>query len=85
MSSGSNSAWLIERGQSENHVPTVWWIAGPNNEWRDGEKWTTDASQATKYATRRSAQSIIERLFTTFDGASARATEHVWLEGVCVP
>lgn len=43
-------AWLIERGQPERQVPTVWWT---------GTDWTTDAHAAEKYATRDIAERVI--------------------------
>jgi len=75
---GGKSAWLIERGQAENHAPTVWWIAGPRPDSREGGYWTTDASEATKFASKAEAEAVVYRLFTRLSKQSARATEHMW-------
>jgi hypothetical protein len=81
-SSESFFAWLIERGQSVHHVPTVWRIAGPHDEvgLRDGEQWTQDAWEATRYATQAEADAVIERLLTNPKGPTARAVEHGFVE-----
>jgi hypothetical protein len=60
----SSTAWLVERGQPERHVPPVWRIAGPKADYRDGEQWTEDAFEATRYATREEAQAVVDALFT---------------------
>jgi len=73
-----NLNWLIERGQAENHAPTVWWIAGPRPDSRKGGYWTTDASEATKFASKAEAEAVVYRLFTRLSKQSARATEHIW-------
>jgi hypothetical protein len=69
-------AWLVERGQSEKHSPTVWWIGGPDTTNRSGESWTQDAFKATCFARRDDAQEIVDRLFTHRGEPTARAVEH---------
>jgi hypothetical protein len=69
-------AWLVERGQSEKHSPTVWWIGGPDTTNRSGESWTQDAFKATRFARRDDAQEIVDRLFTHRGEPTARAVEH---------
>jgi hypothetical protein len=72
-------AWLVERGQSESHRPTVWWIAGPTLRSRDGEKWTETAAEATRFATWAEAQAVVDDLFIGSrigDPPTARATQH---------
>jgi hypothetical protein len=68
------SAWLIERGQPERQVPTVWFGAGG---------WTDDANKAHRYASREQAEARIASDFTpppSRGGPSARAVEHRWLD-----
>lgn len=50
MSDPTRLAWLIERGQSMQHVPTVWWT---------GDEWTTDAWAARRFDTREDAEAAI--------------------------
>lgn len=73
-------AWLIERGQSERQVPTVWWILGERESeptTREGERWTQDAYEATWFSTKTAADAVIARLFTgPLGDVSAKATEH---------
>ena len=76
--SGATSAWLIERGQSENHEPTIWWIGDRDATSRDGERWTQDANEATWFNSREEAQAVIDRLFA--HPLSARATGHTFLD-----
>ncbi len=71
------SAWLIERGQSENQT-LEWWIGDPDTVTReDEEHWTRDAYEATWFGTKDAAETIIRRLFTSVLGdISAHAVEH---------
>lgn len=67
--------WLIERGQPERQVPTVWWM---ERRYGIGD-WTDDANKAIRFATREAAEAIIRRDFTppaSRGGPSARAVEH---------
>lgn len=68
--------WLIERGQPERQVPTVWW----SGERRDGgDDWTTDPWQALRFETKADAEAQIDREYFGAGGgkkASARAVEH---------
>lgn len=76
----SEQGWLVERGQSEGHNPTVWRIAPSTPDSRDQEGWTTDAFKATRYDTREEAQAVVDALFTGPMGrVTARATEHGFL------
>ncbi len=61
--------WLVERGQPEGQVPTVWWT---------GSGWTEDANKADRFS-REAAEAVIEAKFTppaSRGGPSARAVEH---------
>ena len=49
---GEGTFWLIERGHSLNHRPTVYWI--------DGDRWTEDWSKAQRFLSRDYAQTVIE-------------------------
>jgi hypothetical protein len=53
----SESAWLIERGQSMQHVPTVWWTGRQPS---DGDEWTTNAFAARRFSDREAAQREID-------------------------
>jgi hypothetical protein len=67
-------AWLIERGQREGQVPTVWWMGN--------DDWTTDANKAARFESREAAEEVIGRKFTpppSRGGPSARAVEHGFL------
>lgn len=67
------TTWLVERGQPEGQVPTVWWMD-------DG--WTDLASEARRY-TRAAAEAVIARKFTpppSRGRPSARAVEHMFFE-----
>ena len=70
------NAWLIERGQSEGQVPTIWWRS---SEWKSREpylgQWTEDANEARKFSTKEDA----ERQARIDPGQFYRVTEHVWL------
>ncbi len=72
--------WLIERGQAENHSPTIWWCGGNEragvgeNEMRN---WTSDATKARRFDSMEEALDLAGRLF----GPSLfSATEHVFIE-----
>lgn len=61
-------AWLVERGQSENHFPTVWWV--------EGHSWTEKAHEATRFATRDEAHEQVLRMSAHISRPSSRAVEH---------
>ena len=69
-------AWLIERGQSEKQVPTVWWMGN--------DDWTTDAKKAQRFFSRDAAQTAIESRspLPSWRDRFGRATEHVFLAAV---
>jgi hypothetical protein len=70
------AVWLVERGQSENHTPTVWCATAQET---SVITWVTDANFATSFATKADAESFIfGRLTHPTRGPSARATEHKW-------
>lgn len=72
------TAWLIERGQSENHAPTVWFV--------EGHEWTTDANLAARFAMEADADDYIRRFISAHAAhPTARATEHVFLPAVGRP
>ena len=54
-------AWLLERGQSQNHSPTVWWTGDETVGWTG---WTTDAWKAKRYGTKAEAEAEIRERFT---------------------
>jgi hypothetical protein len=66
-------AWLIERGHSEGHVPTVW--LDVNDGPYDGSygQWVTDANSATKFD-KAGAEMYIRKNFVP----NCRAVEHGW-------
>jgi len=67
----SEAAWLIERGQPEKQMPTLWWV-GDN-------RWTDDAFKAMRFESREAAEGVIASKFTpppSRGGPSARAVEH---------
>ena len=45
------TAWLVERGQSMQQVPTVWYAEN---------EWTTDAREARRFATREDCEAFID-------------------------
>ncbi len=70
-------AWLIERGQPERQVPTVWLKSA------DPVAWTSDANTALRFERRASAVEVIGALFTpppSRGGPSARAVEHGFIK-----
>lgn len=64
------SCWLIERGQAEHQVPTVWWTGG--------DDWTEDPGLAWKFETRDEAVSFALYRCRPVGGAWGRVTEHVF-------
>lgn len=73
--SGMMLQWLIERGQPEGQVPTVWF----SHTYRD-RPWVTDAWQASMFRTSEEADAYIsDHLTHPTRGASARAVEHGFL------
>lgn len=75
------TVWLIERGQPERQVPTVWWA--------DEHRWTSDANKAFKFSSRAAAQEVIGLRLTPpqarYGGASARAVEHAFVNPTPAP
>jgi hypothetical protein len=67
------SAWLIERGQSENHAPTVWWRGVHDHDF------TPDANLARRFRTREEAQAALDKLSAPCNYVFGRVTEHVFL------
>jgi len=47
----SKCVWLIERGQQENHSPTIWWRAAAWESLPYAGQWTEDANQARHFLT----------------------------------
>jgi hypothetical protein len=76
-------AWLIERGQASNHLPTIWWKGGdtrPFNDWPDC--WTDNAWHARRFRTKEAAVTIADRLFPrrpTDKFPSATVVEHAFI------
>jgi hypothetical protein len=86
---GSNgpeeTAWLIERGQPEGQVPTVWWADRKRDGLMDVDKWTQDAFKAERFETREEAEEVIARKFSppaSRGGSSARAVEHGFIGSI---
>ncbi len=78
------SSWFIERGQAENHSPTIWWRGGNERAGVGDDEmanWTTDAAEARRFATRDEADSLAGKLFgCPHDGVTMYSiTEHVFL------
>ncbi len=72
-------AWLIERGQPEGQVPTVWWADRKRWGLTYMDDWTDDAFKAFRFASREAAEEVITAKFTppaSRGGPSARAVEH---------
>lgn len=65
-------AWLIERGQPERQVPTVWWTG-----LKDRDAWTTNAFAARRFDSQEAAEQEIARLSGPLPRHRfGRATEH---------
>ena len=65
--------WLVERGQSEGQVPTVWW---------GHSGWWDTVNEAERYPTRQKAQQVVDEQFTpplSRGGPIAHVTEHSWI------
>lgn len=77
---GPEQAWLIERGQSEKQVPTVWYMGG-GDQIGPEYGWTTDANKAQRYFSRDAAETAIEARspLPSHRDRFGRATEHVFL------
>ena len=79
------NAWLIERGQPENQIPTIWWIENdPSRKKQDrkyGGRWTEDANKAAKFATREEAEIEAEH----FVYHAYHVCEHVFLSPLTPP
>lgn len=76
------TAWLIERGQPEKQVPTVWWADRKRWGLAHMDEWTEDANKAARFDTREAAEAVIGAKFTppaSRGGPSARAVEHGWI------
>jgi hypothetical protein len=71
----TSSVWLVERGQSMQQVPTVWWT---------GTDWTTEASRALAFKDREQADAYIDaRSGFAVPSHGSRfgvAVEHVFVE-----
>ncbi len=73
--------WLIERGQPEGQVPTVWLEHSLEHLARD-KHWTTNAREAAMFPSRETAEAYIREHFTSTVtsqnpvAATARAVEH---------
>lgn len=62
--------WLIERGQPEQHEPTVW-LENSAEHPASHQRWTTDAYQAAMFPTKQTAEEYIAEQRLT-----ARAVKH---------
>jgi hypothetical protein len=68
--------WLIERGQPERQVPTVWWADRKRWGLTYMDDWTDDANKAFRFESREAAEEVIAAKFTppaSRGGPSARA------------
>jgi len=70
---GGESLWLIERGQSENQAPTVWWC-GPGD-----HDFTEDANKAIRFRKWGDAAEKLEQVGYGKKYVFGRVTEHVFL------
>ncbi len=72
--------WLVERGQSENQAPTVWWTGDESIGWGG---WSPDANLAERFETKEAADAVIHLhsrpVVRDPSEAWGHATEHVWL------
>lgn len=75
---GRITRWLIERGQSMNQTPTIWFKGAPDAQDRAEfyAEWTEDAWKATRFGTKEQAEEARDRIFGE-DGAIV--TEHVFI------
>jgi len=64
------TAWLIERGQAERQVPTVWWT---------GSKWSPVAADAQTFASESDCQCTIDAMSSPIGDKFGRASEHVFM------
>ncbi len=84
------TAWLIERGQDEGQVPTLWWCRPGKGDYKYGRRWTEDANKAHRFASFSKAMRPYdngglgdwEDAPVNGDGdlLLCHATEHVWLD-----
>ena len=74
MSSNTEFAWLIERADSEPSAPW-YWAAGHQPNKGKGTGWTQDHLEAIRFARRRDADKVAERLFPDIE---VRICEHGW-------
>jgi len=79
-------AWLIERGQPEGFDPPVWWSL--IRTLPESYTWTTDATKATRFATKEYCEAEIYRRSHPLAKPGGRyrpfgrATEHAFSEMV---
>lgn len=79
-----NTLWLIERGQQENHTPTVWYV-GHSEHPEDamyGGRWTENANRAVNFLTRQECETAIFNEFARYKNdprVNCHASEHVFL------
>ncbi len=69
-SAATTFQWLVERGQPENHEPTVW-LENSAEHPASHKHWTTDAWSAAMFPTRETAEAYIAE-----EHLEARAVEH---------
>jgi len=72
----SKCVWLIERGQQENHSPTIWWRAAAWESLPYAGQWTEDANQARHFLTADEAHHCA----LVHVKHSFRIVEHVFLK-----
>ena len=71
---------MVERGQSVNHAPTMWWCGGSRRAGvgeNEMDNWTEDANKARRFPTAEEAQKLAENLFGR---NTYRVTEHLFLD-----
>jgi len=79
-----STRWLIERGQQENHTPTVWYV-GSSDHPEDamyGGRWTESANRAVWFLTREECETAIFNEFARYKNdrrVHCHASEHVFL------
>ncbi len=84
--SPGETVWLIERGQPEKQVPTVWWSDRKRWGLAYADSWTQEAFKAARFESREAAEEVIAAKFTPPIGEpSARAVEHGFIHSAASP
>jgi hypothetical protein len=91
----SPAVWLLERGQEEGQVPTLWWCKPGRGDFKYSRRWTEDANKAHRFESWSAAYrpydegklSIADDAPVDGDGICllCHPTEHVFLNSDAAP